>query len=153
MKETPAKESVIVRLLYRLVGAVIGLLAGILLLLIIYYLIRAGMEFFDVRRVRARVPVSLFILPLVTMIYGLRIGPDLVALIQDLLGNTGPLTRLVLIGPLFWGIVVIAYVFVFEPFGYYTRTDDWIFVAKIILFPAMVLWVGAWVVKQIILRK
>ena len=60
---------------------------------------------------------------------------------------------MLLVGPVFWALVVIAYVFVFEPFGYRVSEDEWLFVSKIILFPTAVLWSGAWVLKRFVFQK
>jgi len=58
-----------------------------------------------------------------------------------------------MIGPVFWAFVVMAYVLVFEPFGYRISEDEWLFVAKVVLFPIAVLWCGVWVVTKLILGK
>ena len=87
------------------------------------------------------------------MIVGIKIGPDLFIITQELLGGAGPLTRLLLAGPVFWMVVVIAYVFVFEPFGYRVSEDEWLLVAKIVLFPTAVLWSGVWLFKRFIFRS
>lgn len=140
------------KIAYRLIGAAVGFLLGCIVLIVLYYLLQVAMEIFDVSRVRARVPVLLFVLPLITMGMGFKVGPDLFLIVQDFLGDAGPVTRLVLAGPVFWGLVVLAYVFVFEPFGYRVSNSEWLFVAKIVLFPTAVLWSGIWVVKKVILR-
>ncbi len=137
---------------YRIIGAAAGFLLGSIALIIFYYLLQLTMEVFDVSRVRVRVPVILVFLPFITLFFGFKLGPDLFLVVRDFLGDAGPLTRLVLIGPAFWGLVVLAYVLVFEPFGYRVSEDEWLFVAKIVLFPTAVLWSGIWVVKRFILR-
>ena len=137
----------------RLMGAAVGFLVGCLFLLILYYLLQGLMELFDVSRARFRVPIAIFVLPLITAFIGLKAGPDLFVLVQHVLGDTGPWARLLLVGPVFWALVVIAYVFVFEPFGYRVSEDEWLFVSKIILFPTAVLWSGAWVLKRFVFQK
>ena len=111
------------------------------------------MEVLDISRARFRAPIALFIFPLITLFIGFKIGPDLFPIVQEFLGDAGPMTRLVLIGPVFWGLVVLAYVLVFEPFGYRMYSSDWMFVAKIVLFPTAVLWSGIWIVKRFVLRR
>jgi len=110
------------------------------------------MDAFDVSRVRARIPIVVIVLPFITAFYGFKIGPELFSSVQGFLGDAGPLTRLILVGPVFWAAVVLAYILVFEPFGYRMHDDDWLFASKIILFPTGVLWCGAWVLKRLVLR-
>ncbi|WP_281953627.1 hypothetical protein [Pseudophaeobacter arcticus] len=50
-------------------------------------------------------------------------------------------------------VVIVAYVLVFEPFGYRTPKDEGLLVAKIVLFPTAVLWAGVWVVARFIVGK
>jgi hypothetical protein len=137
---------------YRVMGAAVGFLVGSVVLILLYFVFHFAMEAFDVSRVRVRVPVVVIVLPFITAFFGFKIGPELFMLVQEFLGDAGPLTRLVLIGPVFWAAVVLAYVFVFEPFGYRMDDADWLFVAKIILFPTGVLWAGIWVVRKFVMR-
>jgi len=141
------------RLGYRLVGAAVGFLVGCLALVVLYFLLQITMEIFDVSRVRFRAPIAIFILPFITASFGFKVGPDLFLVVQATLGDAGPWTRLLLAGPIFWAVVVLAYVLIFEPFGYGISEDEWLFVAKIILFPVGVLWCGTWVFTKFVLRK
>lgn len=138
---------------YRLLGAVVGFLFGCLALAALYFLLQFAMELFDVSRVRFRAPIAVFILPFITAFVGFKAGPEVFLLVQDNLGSAGPWTRLILIGPVFWAVVVLAYVLVFEPFGYRISEDEWLLVAKIVLFPTAVLWAGVWVVTKFIIGK
>ena len=61
--------------------------------------------------------------------------------------------RLIFITPFFWTAVVLAYIFVFEPFGYRMHDSDWQFTAKIILFPSAILWIGTLIYIKFITRK
>ncbi|RGP37735.1 hypothetical protein [Pseudotabrizicola alkalilacus] len=137
---------------YRILGAAVGFLVGSVAILLLYFVFHVAMEALDVNRVRVRVPVILIVLPFVTAFYGFKIGPELFAAVQEFLGDAGPLTRLVMIGPVFWAAVVLAYVFVFEPFGYSISDDEWLLAAKIILFPTGVLWAGIWVARRFIMQ-
>jgi hypothetical protein len=50
--------------------------------------------------------------------------------------------RLAVIVPLFWAIVVLTYVAVFQPFGEYMASADYATVAKVVIFPSVVFLVG-----------
>lgn len=141
------------RLGYRLIGAAVGFLIGCLILAVLYFLLQITMEIFDVSRVRFRAPIAIFILPFIAAFYGFKVGPDLFLHVQELMGDTGPWTRLLLVGPVFWAVVALAYVFIFEPFGYSISDDEWLFVAKIVLFPIGVIWCGTWIATKFVLRK
>ena len=138
---------------YRLLGAMVGLLLGCLALATLYFILQLAMELFDVDHVRFRAPIALLFLPLIAAFIGLKAGPEIFLLVQDNLGRAGPWTRLFLIGPAFWAVVVIAYVLVFKPFGYRISEDEWLLVAKIVLFPTAVLWAGVWTVAKVIIGK
>jgi hypothetical protein len=141
------------KLFSRFIGAAVGFLIGCIVLIVLYFILQFLMEVFDVSRARFRAPIALFVFPLITLLIGFKVGPDLFLNVQKFLGDAGPMTRLVLIGPVFWGVVVLAYVLVFEPFGYRMYNSDWLFVAKIVLFPTAVLWSGIWIFKSFILRR
>lgn len=126
----------------RLLGAAFGFLIGCLLLAVLYLLLQFIMELFDLSRVRFRAPIALFFVPLATSLFGYKMGPDLLLLSGFLFGKASIIDRLLLVAPFFWAGVVLAYILVFRPFGYQTESDEWIFVAKIILFPTIVLWCG-----------
>jgi hypothetical protein len=141
------------KLAYRLAGATVGFVIGCLALLILFFIIQIVMEIFGVSRVRFRAPIAIVVLPFMAAFFGFRLGPDLFVRVQTMLGYTEPWTRFLLVGPVFWAGVVLAYVFIFNPFGYYISDDEWLLVAKIILFPTGVLWSGAWVFKKFVFRK
>ena len=111
------------------------------------------MELFDIRRATIRVPIVLFFLPLISAFVGFKVGPTLAIGVQNYLGISGPLTRFLFAAPIFWAVVVLGYVQVFEPFGYWISEDEWILVAKIILFPIGVLWVGTLIFMKFIFRE
>ena len=138
---------------YRFLGAALGFLLGCLALVVLYFLLQFAMELFDVSRTRFRTPIAVFILPFFSAFVGFKAGPEIFLLVQDHLGSAGPWARLILIGPVFWAVVVVAHVLVFEPFGYRISEDEWLLVAKIVLFPTAVLWAGIWVVTKFIMGK
>jgi len=46
--------------------------------------------------------------------------------------------RVLLTGSVFWALVVLTFVFMFEPYGGYVSDTDWWQVVKIIVFPPVV---------------
>jgi hypothetical protein len=137
----------------KVMGAFVGFFAGSLVLLLLFYFIQFTMELFEIRRARIAVPVKLFVLPLITAFVGFKVGPTLSVVVQDYLGDSGPLTRFLFAAPIFWAVVVLGYVQVFEPFGRWISEDEWILVAKIILFPIGVLWAGALFFMKFVFRE
>lgn len=137
----------------KIMGAFIGFLVGSLVILLLYLVIQFSMELLDIRRARIRVPIMLFILPLITAFVGFKVGPALSVGVQNYLGISGPLTRFLFAAPIFWVVVVLGYVQVFEPFGRWISEDEWILVAKIILFPIGVLWAGALFFMKFVFRE
>ncbi|KGJ04989.1 hypothetical protein IT41_08170 [Paracoccus halophilus] len=131
----------------------VGFLLGCLALAALYFILQFALALFDVNHVRFRAPIAVFFLPFIAAFVGLKAGPEIFLLVQDNLGRAGPWARLILIGPVFWAVVVVAYVLVFEPFGYRISEDEWLLVAKIVLFPTAVLWAGVWVVAKFIIGK
>lgn len=61
--------------------------------------------------------------------------------------------QLLIAGILFWAIAVMAFVFLFEPYGGYLDSRELLHIAKIILFPAMVGVVGRLVFGPIFRRR
>ena len=138
---------------HRLIGVAVGFLVGCLALAILYFLLQITMEIFDVSRVRFRAPIAIFILPFITAFFGFKVGPDLFLLVQEMPGDAGPWTRLLLAKSVFWAVVVLAYVLIFDPFGHFILDDEWLFVAKVVLFPIGVIWCGAWLFTKFVFRK
>ena len=137
----------------RLVGLVLGFMLGCTLLLVLYYVFQWVMEIFDVHRVRVRIPVVLFVLPFLAGFAGFTVGPDMFARTSSFFDVSSPVERAVLFAAPFWAIMVLAFVMVFEPFGSMVNSEEWLFVAKIVLFPSFVLLVGFALTKFVVLRK
>lgn len=137
----------------KIVGALAGFILGCLVLGLIFILIQVAIEMFDLGRVRFRFPVALLVLPIIGATIGYQIAPEAIAIANDLYRNSDVITRLVVAVPVFWVSVVLAYVFMFEPFGSRISESEWVFLFKIMVFPTAVLWAGAWVVWKGILRR
>jgi hypothetical protein len=53
-------------------------------------------------------------------------------------GNISPINRTLIAGSAFWASVILAFIFVFEPYGDYVSDIEWWQVVKIIIFPPVV---------------
>jgi len=137
----------------KIMGALVGFLLGSLVTLLLFYFIQFVMEVLDIRRATIRVPIILVVLPLIAAFVGFKVGPALSVGVQNYLGISGPLTRFLFAAPIFWAVVVLGYVQVFEPFGAWISEDEWILVAKIILFPIGVLWAGTLFFMKFVFRE
>lgn len=62
-------------------------------------------------------------------------------------------TRVLLAGPVFWALVVLAFVFIFEPYGRYVSDIEWWQVIKIIVFPPMVSVAGYFLYVKVIKQE
>ena len=134
-------------------GAVAGFILGCVVWLLIYVLMQGIMQLFGTHSMHARIPIALLLAPIFGLVIGFKAGPE----IFDTIGQTGKeasaALRLMVLAPAFWGVVVLAYVFVFNPFGYRIDNSEWLLVAKIVLFPTAVLWGGATLLHFVVLKK
>lgn len=137
----------------KLLGALLGFLVGSIALVALYLLFQISMEIFDVHRARVRIPVAILVLPFLLALYGYKLGPEIIATVQEKIQVSSAMTRLLIVGPLFWAAVVLAYTFTFEPFGYSISEREWWLVGKIVLFPALVFWCGFWVFTKVVFKK
>lgn len=129
----------------RLIGAGAGFLAGCLVWLLLYLLFQGVMALFNQHSAHLRVPLVLVFAPILGIYVGFKIGPDIFDLICSVYRHSTPVFRLISLAPVFWAVVVLAYVLVFNPFSsewQYIDNDDWLQVAKIVLFPTGLLWSG-----------
>jgi len=58
--------------------------------------------------------------------------------------------RALIAGSGFWALVVLAFVFMFEPYGRYVSDSEWWQVAKIIVFPPVVVAIGYFLYNKVI---
>ena len=126
----------------RLIGAFAGFLGGIVLWMMVWLLFQGIMELFGSSHARFRVPVVLFVAPLVGAWWGWRFGHILAFDVTSIWTRATRNQRLMAVGPLFWAACVVAYVFVFQPFGGTVSQSEWWSVVKLVLFPTFVIWVG-----------
>ncbi|MGB9429937.1 MAG: hypothetical protein WCC11_08715 [Gammaproteobacteria bacterium] len=61
--------------------------------------------------------------------------------------------RVLVVGSAFWLVVVLAFVYVFEPYGGYTSNQDKWQVAKVIVFPPLVAVIGYFLYTKVIRPK
>jgi hypothetical protein len=64
-----------------------------------------------------------------------------------------PWVRLAVLVPLFWLVVVSAYVFVFSPYGEYMGDEDWDHLLKVIAFPPAVFIAALVAYRKLMVRK
>ena len=67
--------------------------------------------------------------------------------------KTSFVKRVLIVGCIFWSVVALAFVFIFEPYGNYVSEQEWLQVAKIIVFPIMVAIVGCFLYFKVIRQK
>lgn len=101
----------------------------------------------------ARIPIPVLFAPIFGLVIGFKAGPEIFDTIGQMGKEASAALRLIVLAPAFWGVVVVAYVFVFNPFGYRIEDSEWLLVAKIVLFPTAVLWGGAALLHFVVLRK
>lgn len=63
--------------------------------------------------------------------------------------RSNPITRIIVVGPIFWICSVGAYVYTFEPYGYMSHRD-YTHMFKIMLFPSVVLITAYFVYSRIV---
>ena len=61
--------------------------------------------------------------------------------------------RALIAGSVFWVLIALAFVFIFEPYGNYVSERDWWQVAKIIVFPIVVVVLGYFLYFKVIQQK
>ena len=61
--------------------------------------------------------------------------------------------RILLAGSAFWALVVLAFVFMFEPYGSYVSDSEWWQVVKIIVFPPVVAVAGYFLYVKVIKQE
>lgn len=62
-------------------------------------------------------------------------------------------TRVLLAGSGFWALVVLAFVFMFEPYGSYVSNSEWWQVVKIVVFPPVVMVAGYFLYSKVIKQE
>jgi hypothetical protein len=139
----------------KLFSAVAGLLAGIAIWILLYYLLMLMMDVFGSSSARVRIPVFFFALPLITAWVGWKLG-DVVYLEGAQTASHGwkalnatVFGRLALVVPPIWALTVAGYTLSFEPFGSRIDEREMLFVAKLVSFPVVIFWlcvVAAWFV-------
>lgn len=138
--------------LIRVVGFIVG--AGIAMALEVGLLLLLG-ELFD-KRLMPR-GLGWLVIPIIVGISAAKIAPELGPLSkfakQGLVANfwkASPLTRFIVVAPIFWILGVGAYVLVFEPYGY-MYSSDYAHMFKIMLFPPVVLIAGYFAYEKLVL--
>lgn len=67
--------------------------------------------------------------------------------------NKSPVVRASIVGSIFWASVVLAYVFMFEPYGRRILDHEWWLTVKIIIFPPMVAIIGYALYVKVIKKR
>jgi hypothetical protein len=129
-----------------LAGAILGFVLGCIALRVLYMLV----ELSEVQRIR--VPLALAVLPFVWAWVGLKFGNEILIGVRTFAAGAQPLTRLLIAIPILWALVVACYVATFEPFGSSLHAYEWIFLVKIVVFPAILLWVGYVIIKYFVVN-
>lgn len=139
--------------LLRIIGFIVG--AGLALALEVGLLLLLN-EFLD-KGLIPRGPGWL-VIPIIAGINAAKIAPELGLLSkfekQGPVANfwkASPLTRFIVVVPIFWILGVGAYVLVFEPYGYRMHSSEYAHMFKIMLFPPAILIAGYFTYVKLIL--
>ena len=136
----------------RVVGFCAGLIAGIAVELALFISIDAIFQ----HRMMPRGPGWL-VFPLILALQFAASAPGFIERAKA--GHVTPLiwfraapfpTRAMVIGPIFWVIVVAAFVWLFSPFGEYMSDDDTMSMIKVMLFPPVVAIAGFWAYQRLV---
>lgn len=150
------KLPLIKRLIWRLLIACLGLLMSAVFLLLIFYGINFVAEQIGATRVRLRIPVFAFFLP----IFGFFVGWKQAEIIQpflSLLYRYSLYFRIFVFGTIFYTIALTSYIEVFEPnnfrkgldFGRFDFNAQFGDFLKLLLFPPSLLAVGLILMKKV----
>jgi hypothetical protein len=143
-----------------LIGLILGAALGALMVAVLWFVLQGIMYLFDVDHVRFRAPIVVFFLPLIGAFYGWKLGPLVLdsggPIASDLKGLWGGsvAARAFIAGPIAWIVLVLAFIWVFEPNPFYSglsslRGDRAALLAKLLIFPPLAVGAIYWVFTQI----
>ena len=142
------------------IGLILGAALGALMMVVLWFVLQGLMYLFDADHVRFRAPIFVFFLPLIGAFYGWKLGPFVFdgggPIASDVKGLWGGsvAARAFIAGPIAWAVLVLAFIWVFEPDPFYSglsrlRGDRAALLAKLLIFPPLAIAAIYWVFTQI----
>tara|TARA_Y100000310_G_C20229381_1_gene599494 strand:+ start:52 stop:501 length:450 start_codon:yes stop_codon:yes gene_type:complete len=143
--------------LIKLFGFIVGASLFILALALIFWIGYEVIDWLQPRRLRLRFPIGIILVlivgPIFSGVCGSIYAPIFFKKPDGAFWSVSPIIRALGVLPIFWCLVVLGYVFAFEPFGYSISAREWALIGKIVCFPAIVIVAGYFLFSKLIIGK